>query len=135
MAPDITLVLQRLAAGDRTALDELLPLVYGDLRKIARLHLRRERPNGTLRTTALVNEIYIRMTGHEKLDLEHHGEFFHLASRMMRRVLVDAARQRQSAKRGGSGSAIEFDEAFMAPEGRQGKRVAVKDRKSGVEGK
>ena len=125
MSPDITLILQRLATGDRAALDELLPLVYGDLRRIARLHLRRERPDNTIRTTALVNEIFLRMTGHEKLDLEHRGEFFHLASRLMRRVLVDAARCRQSAKRGGSGIAIEFDEAFMAPEERQEEWIAV----------
>ena len=115
-ASDVTTLLQQWSAGDGSALDRLLPLVYEDLRRLAHARMRREGGDRTLQTTALVHEAFLRLAGQNDPSLQHRGEFFHLAARLMRRILVDNARRRFSGKRGGGQEDVAFDEAFMAPE-------------------
>lgn len=99
---EITRVLAGLrGAGRKSALDELLPLVYGELRLLARSHLRRERPDHTLQTTALVNEAYMRLLGGHELPWSDRAHFFRAAAEAMRRILIEHARARNRIKRGG----------------------------------
>jgi RNA polymerase sigma factor (TIGR02999 family) len=88
-------------AGDAQALQDLLPLIYEELRRVARRQLRSERDNHTLQTTALINEAYLRLIGGERADIQDQRHFVALASRLMRQVLVDHARSRLAAKRDG----------------------------------
>src|SRR6186713_3040594 len=97
--------------GNETARDELVPLVYDELHRIARRHMARERDGHSLQATVLVNEVYLRLVDQQKVDWQNRAHFFALASRMMRRILVDYARSRNYAKRGGSAIRVEFDEA------------------------
>lgn len=94
-------VLRRLADGDEGALDELYPLVYDDLRRVARGQLARERPDHTLDTTALVHESYLRLVGSTAIDVDGRAHFLSVAARAMRRILVDHARRKGARKRGG----------------------------------
>ncbi|MEM7754379.1 MAG: ECF-type sigma factor, partial [Planctomycetota bacterium] len=98
---DITQLLGRVAVGDRSAADELLPLVYGELRALAESHFRRERPGHTLQPTALVHEAFVRLTDRTDIDWASRREFLFMASRAMRNILVDHARAKSRAKRGG----------------------------------
>lgn len=98
---DVTTLLQQWAAGDRDALDRLMPLVYGDLRWRARQRLRFERADPTLGTTSLVHEAYLRLADIRRAGFTSRVHFLSMASRAMRRVLVDHARYRCAAKRGG----------------------------------
>jgi RNA polymerase sigma factor (TIGR02999 family) len=104
----------RLEGGDAEALDRVIPLLYDDLRDMARYHLKAERFRETMGTTALVNEAYIRLSEQEQLRPESRAHFFGIASRTMRRVLVDYARARRRVKRGGGELPVPFDEAQMA---------------------
>ena len=106
---DVTELLLAWGAGDRRALDELMPLVYETLRRLAHRQRRRER-SGTLGTTALVHEAYLRLVDQSRAHVESRGHFFGLAAQMMRRVLVDGARRRQAAKRGGGVVAVPLDD-------------------------
>ena len=92
------------ALRDRGALERLIPLVYNELHRIARGHMRRERAGATLQTSALVNEAYVRLVGVADAGWRNRGHFFAISAQMMRRILVDAARARGSAKRGGAAS-------------------------------
>jgi RNA polymerase sigma-70 factor (ECF subfamily) len=102
--------------GDQHALDELMPLVYGEMRRLAQRHLRRERANHSLQPTALANEAYLRLVDVRKVDWRDRAHFFAMASRLMRRVLVDAARARLAGKRGGVATRVTFDEALAPPQ-------------------
>ncbi len=97
--PDVTALLQEWREGDRKALDRLLPLVYGELRRLAASYLRQERPDHTLQPTALVHEAYLRLTRQRDVVWQNRAHFFGIAAQMMRRILVDHARKRQAAKR------------------------------------
>jgi RNA polymerase sigma-70 factor (ECF subfamily) len=88
--------------GDQTALEKLMPLVHSELRRLARNYLRRERPGHTLQPTALVNETYLRLVDQWKAKWQNRAQFYGIAAQLMRRVLVDHARQHKAAKRGGS---------------------------------
>ena len=99
---EITVLLRAWRAGDQTALDRLTPLVYDQLRRIARSHMRNERPGNTLQTTALVNEAYLRLSALTDLDWHDRVHFFSVSAQMMRRILVGAARARKREKRGGA---------------------------------
>ena len=99
--PQITELLRRVRAGDESASNELMPLVYGELHRIARTHLRKERPGHTLQPTALVNEAYLRIFQSSPPEFVDRAHFMALASRVMRRVLVDYARRRAAAHRAG----------------------------------
>lgn len=111
-APEnVTALLRRWQQGDQAATEELLPLVYGELRRIARRHLRGERHGHTLEATALVHEVYLRLSGGAELHWNDRVHFYAVAAQMMRRVLVDHARGRDAAKRGGSVIKVSLDEA------------------------
>src|SRR5262249_37799325 len=100
-AQDITELLLGWRGGDPTALDQLMPMVYPELRRLAHHFMDHERPGGMLQTTALVNEAYLRLIDSSRVQWESRAHFFAIASQLMRRVLVDAARERLSQKRGG----------------------------------
>ena len=110
----ITRLLTAWRQGAPDALEALVPLVYEELRRIARRHVGRERSANTLQPTALVNEAYLRLADARQIEWRDRLHFFNVASRIMRRVLVDAARARRADKRGGDGPQVEFDEANIA---------------------
>jgi RNA polymerase sigma factor (TIGR02999 family) len=110
--PDITRLLHAWRDGDAEALEQLVPSVYDELRRIARQHMRRELPECTLQPTALVNEVYLRLQDARRIDWLDRSHFFAVASRIMRRVLVDAARSRRADKRGGGAARAMFEEAL-----------------------
>jgi len=109
-ARTVTLLLRDLAGGDQGALDRLVPLVYEELRRIAEGQLRRERPGHTLQPTALVHEVYVRMVGQEQPGYQDRAHFLAIAAHAMRRILIDHARERNAAKRGGGGQKLAIDE-------------------------
>jgi len=98
----ITQLLDKWSSGDKTALDQLMPLVYDELRRLAKSYLRRQRQNHTLQATALVNEAYLRLIGQSTVSLQNRAQFFGLAATLMRNILVDHARAQHAANRGGS---------------------------------
>jgi len=110
----ITLLLRRCSDGDEGALSEVVPLVYGELHRLAKLHMRRERVGNTLQPTALVHEAYARLAASD-LTLQDRKHFFAVASRAMRRILVDHARARGSAKRGGRAAHVPLEDSLAAP--------------------
>jgi len=99
--------------GDETALDQLIPLVHDELRRLARRHMAGERPGHTLQATALVNEAYLRLIEVNQVRWQNRAHFFAMASRVMRRILVDAARARGYQKRGGGAETVSLDEALL----------------------
>jgi RNA polymerase sigma factor (TIGR02999 family) len=115
----VTLLLHQMRSGDSAAADQLIPLVYRDLKRIAARCLRSERPGGTLQPTALVHEAYLRIAGTEPIDWHDRGHFFAVAARQMRRILVDHARRRSAEKRGAGAISItlsEMAERVQSPE-------------------
>lgn len=111
---DVTALLVRWRSGDRDALDALTPLVYDELRRLAKSYLRRERPDHTLDGTALVHEAYMRLVDQRSVEWRNRNHFFALAAELIRRILVDHARARIAAKRGGANVKLSLDEA-LAP--------------------
>ena len=107
---DVTGLLVSWAEGDRGALDQLIPLVYQELRRLAHRELRREDSNATLVTTALVHEAYLRLVDQSRARLESRAHFLNVAAQMMRRVLVDAARKRRTVKRGSGAPPVALDD-------------------------
>ena len=107
----ITQLLLKWSAGDSAALDELMPLIYNELRQLAKNYLRRERPGHTLQPTALVNEAYLRMVEQRDAKWQNRAQFFGVAAQLMRRILVDHARARSAAKRGGLQYAVSLSKA------------------------
>jgi RNA polymerase sigma factor (TIGR02999 family) len=114
-ATQVTRLLVAATGGDREALDRLMPLVYDELRRVASRHLGRDRAGHTLQTTALVNEAYLRLIDQRQVAWENRAQFFGLASRMMRYILVDYARRRGYRKRGGGAVHVTFDETLAPP--------------------
>jgi len=98
----VTQLLLDWSKGDQAALDKLMPLVYSELRRLASNYLRRERPGHTLQPTALVNEAYLKLVDQRNAKWQNRAQFFGIAAQLMRRILVDHARQHQAVKRGGS---------------------------------
>lgn len=109
MSENLTELLIKASNGDKTALDEILPSVYDELRKIAANYLHRERGDHTLQATALVHEAYLRLIDQRKVDWRNRSQFFGLAAQMMRRILVNHAENRNAQKRG-SGQKLQLDE-------------------------
>ena len=110
----VTQILQEWRGGDPSALDRLMPLVYRELRLLARRCLRQERPGHTLQTTGLVNEAYLRLVRSNRVQWRDRVHFFAIAAQLMRRVLVDEARKRNFQKRGGKVTRVALDEAHIA---------------------
>jgi RNA polymerase sigma factor (TIGR02999 family) len=113
-APEITGLLRAWEDGDREALDRLIPIVYDGLRRAAHSYMRRERASHTLQTTALVNEVYMRLVDITSVRWQDRAHFFAIAASMMRRILVDAARARAAGKRGGGELRITLQEDILA---------------------
>lgn len=113
---DVTVLLQRMRRGDSRAASNLLPLIYQELHALAAKHMRRERPNHTLQSTVLVHEAFLQLAGSDKVDWQNRAHFFALASRVMRRVLVDHARTANAEKRPGAHQQVELDSGLEAQE-------------------
>ncbi len=113
----ITQLLLAWGNGDERALEALMPLVYGELRRVAARQMRRQSPGHTLQTTALVNEAYLRLIDSSQVRWQNRAHFFAVSAQLMRRILVDFARERQNLKRGGGAERVSLDDALaLAPE-------------------
>lgn len=124
---DITQLLLEWGSGDATALDQLMPVVYAELRRIARRFMRRQGANNTLQTTDLVNEAYLRLIDSSRVKWQSRAHFFAVSAQLMRRILVDAARRRNSQKRGGGQVRVTLDERLDVAEAAGTDVVALDD--------
>jgi RNA polymerase sigma factor (TIGR02999 family) len=122
---EVSRLLQEAAEGRAAAVDELFPLVYGELRRLASAYLNRERAGHTLQTTALVNEAYLKLADQRRAGWKTRAQFLGIAAQAMRRILVDHARARKAAKRGGGQGNIQLDETVTAFEERAVDLVAL----------
>jgi len=120
---EVTRLLQDWSIGNRDALDQLLPLVYNELRRLAHSYLKRERPDHTLQTTALVHEAYLKLIDQHSVNWQNRAQFFALSAQAMRRILLDNARRHTAAKRGSGGQRISLDE--VASVSREGANEAL----------
>jgi RNA polymerase sigma factor (TIGR02999 family) len=108
---NVTLLLEQLSQGDRGALEELLPIVYTELRRLAAGYLRGQQP-GTLQPTGLVHEVYLQLARQHHIEFHNRSHFFGAAAQIIRRILVDRAREKGAAKRGGDAVRVELEDAF-----------------------
>jgi RNA polymerase sigma factor (TIGR02999 family) len=122
---EITRLLIDWSSGDQAALDRLLPLVYDELRRLARSHMRRERPDHLLQTTALVHEAYLRLVDQKHVRSQTRGHFFAVAAQVMRHVLVDHARARRRAKRGRGVQLVPLGDVAVLSDDRAEELVAI----------
>ena len=111
--------------GDKPALDELMPVVYDELRRVAQRYLSRERPGHTLQTTALVHEAYLRLVDQKSANWQNRAQFFGIAAQMMRRILINHARERNAKKRQGYASKVSLDDAVSLFENREVDLIAL----------
>jgi RNA polymerase sigma factor (TIGR02999 family) len=123
---DVSQLLADLSRGDQGALADLMPLVYDELRALADIYMRRERSNHTLQPTALVHEAFLRLVD-QKIQLQNRAHFFGVAAQAMRHILVEHARARHAAKRGGEAQKLSLDEAMDKPEEREVDLIALDD--------
>ena len=114
---NVTQLLLAWNGGNQSALDQLVPLLYAELKRIARGHLRHERPDHTLQSTALVNEAYLRLVDQDQVQWQNRAHFLSIAAVAMRRILVDYARRRQAKKRGDGAVAVELNEDVRSDSG------------------
>ena len=124
---DVTALLMRLSDGEEAALDRLLPAVYEKLRRIAQSQLQGERDSRALRTTELVHEAYMKLVQHNTVDWQDRQHFFAVAARAMRQVLVDHARKRKAAKRGGPGPDLPLGEVTLPHDAKTEELIALND--------
>ena len=122
---DVTQLLLDWSNGNQAALDRLTPLVYEELHRLAHQHMSRERRDHTLQTSALLNEAYLRLIDQRNVHWQNRAHFFSIASRLMRRILVDHARAHQYAKRGGGAVQVSLDEAAFVTQERASELVAL----------
>ena len=113
--------------GDKAALEELTPLVYAELRRLAERHKRRERAGHPLQTTALINEAYVRLVDLRQVRWQNRAHFFGVAAQLMRHILVDFARARRRAERGGYKQQVSLEEAAVAPKEKSADFIALDD--------
>src|SRR5690349_21098900 len=125
--PHVTELLLAWGSGDRSALDQLVPIIHDELRRLARLQMRAERDNHTLQTTALVNEAFLRLVDLRRIRWQDRAHFLALSARLMRRILVDHARSRNYQKRGGGAANLTLDEALIGSAERSADLVALDD--------
>jgi RNA polymerase sigma factor (TIGR02999 family) len=128
----VTKLLVDWSNGDQEALEHLTPLVYGELRRLASRYLRKERPDHTLQSTALVHEAYLRLIDQKNVKWQNRAHFFGVAAQMIRRILVDHARGKHAAKRGASAPRLSLDEAIAVPERKDFDLVALDDALNGL---
>ena len=126
-ANEITKLLHGWQGGDRAALDALVPVVYKELRRLAHYELRKERPDHTLQSAALVHEAYFRLVGQDLPQWESRTHFFAIAAQLMRQILVDYARRRRASKRGSGACMLTLDDAMILPQRKDVDVVAIDD--------
>jgi len=124
---EVTQLLRAWGNGDTAALEKLTPLVYEELHRLARRYMAQERPRHTLQATALVNEAYLRLVDSRKVRWQNRAHFFAVSATLMRRILVDFARQRRYQKRGGQAQQVSLDEALLVARERGADLVALDD--------
>ena len=129
---EVTQLLNDWTNGSQAARDELMPLVYEELRRLAHRHMGRERPGHTLQTSGLVNEAFLRLVDQTNVHWKNRAHFFAIAAQIMRRILVDYARSRRYAKRGGGARQVSLNEALIVSEGRSAEVVALDDALKGL---
>jgi RNA polymerase sigma factor (TIGR02999 family) len=110
---EVTQLLVAWGNGDQAALEQLMPLVYSELHRLAHRHIKKERPGHTLQTSALLNEAFLRLVDQSDVQWQGRAHFFSIAAQMMRRILVDYARSRRYAKRGGDAQQVSFEEELL----------------------
>src|SRR6266567_1647082 len=110
--PSVTALLEQWGHGDRSALEALLPIVYDELRRLAASYLRRESAANTLQPTALVHEVYLQLAEQRRIEFHSRSHFFGAAAQIIRRILVDRAREKGAAKRGGDAARVALEDAF-----------------------
>ena len=125
--PDVTMLLDSWSKGDQNALDQLTPVVYDELRRLAASYMRRERQDHTLQSTALVNEAYLKLVDQKNVVWQNRAHFFGIAAQMIRRILVDHARAHKAEKRGGGAGVLSLDEAIGVPERRDVEILSLND--------
>jgi RNA polymerase sigma factor (TIGR02999 family) len=123
--PQVTQLLVDWRNGNQAAFDQLVPIVYGELRRIAKRQMNRERAGHTLQTTALVNEAYLRLINQQNVDWQNRAHFFAIAAQVMRHLLVDHARSRQYAKRGGGAIQVSLDDGAAVTDGQSADILAL----------
>ena len=123
-AHSVTQLLEQWNHGDREALDKLLPLIYEELRKMAKFYMSQQNPNHTLQTTALIHEAYLRLVKQKEKHFENRAHFFGVAAQAMRHILVDYARARNTAKRGGRARSVSLEEAALVSQERAAELIA-----------
>jgi RNA polymerase sigma-70 factor, ECF subfamily len=124
---EVTQLLGAWSEGDPAALDRLMPLVYAELRRMARRHMGPERPGHTLQTTALVHEAYLRLVNQDRVRWKDRAHFFAIAAQVMRRILVDHARKRRNPKRGGNATRLSLEQGATVSRERAAEVVALDD--------
>jgi RNA polymerase sigma factor (TIGR02999 family) len=124
---DVTRILESIEHGDPKAADELLPLVYGELRKLAASRMANEAPNQTLQATALVHEAWLRLVGNSEPKFENRAHFFAAAAEAMRRILIDKARRKRAVRHGGDQQRVEFESLEVAAPGDEDELLAVNE--------
>jgi RNA polymerase sigma factor (TIGR02999 family) len=124
---EVTQLLKAWGQGDDGALGRLIPLVQNELHRLARRYMSREQPDHTLQTTALVNEVYLRLVDMPQMSWQDRAHFFAISARMMRRILTDFARSRNYQKRGGTALHVSFDEALAVSQEQDAEIVAIDD--------
>jgi RNA polymerase sigma factor (TIGR02999 family) len=124
---DVTRILQSMESGDAQAADELLPLVYGELRKLAASKMANESPNQTLQPTALVHEAWLRLIGNENVKWNGRAHFFGAAAEAMRRILIDNARRKQALRHGGNQQRLDVDDIEIAAPAKEEELLAIND--------
>jgi RNA polymerase sigma-70 factor (ECF subfamily) len=122
---DVTLLLKQVANGNQEAAARLIPIVYGELHRVAQCHLRRERPDHTLQPTALVHEAFLKLVAQRDANWQNRAHFFAVASHLMRRILVDYARSRLRSKRGGKLTRLPLDDVFVISQDRCDELLAL----------
>jgi len=128
----ITQLLKDWGNGNETARDQLMPLVYEELHRMAHRYMRKERPGHTLQTSALVHEAYVRLVDQTDVEWQNRAHFYGIAAQMMRRILVDHARSRQYAKRGGDARPVSLDEVAIVSEERTAEVIALDEALAGL---
>jgi RNA polymerase sigma factor (TIGR02999 family) len=124
---EVTGLLRAWSEGDQAALEELMPLVYEELRRLAKRYMAREQTGHTLQTTALVNEAYLRLIDARQVTWQNRSHFFAVSAQVMRHILVDFARRRQNLKRGGEAETVRLDDALLVAQEQSADLVALDD--------
>jgi len=129
---EITALLAAWGSGDQTALDQLMPLVYDELRRIAHRYLGRERVGHTLQSADLINEAYLKLLGERQMDWQNRAHFFAVAAQAMRQILVDYARTRNRDRRGGGAQRVSLEDALAVADEQSAELVALDDALNGL---